>query len=220
MALTSATNAKSKVGGGGQVIDLFDEASWAGEPVNVIDDVPDLADVEFDKMTSSVCATGVWILYASTEYGSGADWWVYGTDYCSDVPAPFDNTASSIRSVGDPNAWDSPALTTYTEAYFEGEEEFMAVDSSDLQNNMAQSLIVTGCEEWTVYSESEFSGSCACVGPSDAANCWPGFYPAELPVSPLTSAKLGCDCDVKLRPKNWESAGYSANGRSGLLRNL
>ena len=44
-----------------------------------------------------VCATGVWILYASTEYGSGADWWVYGTDYCSDVPAPFDNTASSIR---------------------------------------------------------------------------------------------------------------------------
>ena len=45
------------------------------------------------------------------------------------------------RSVGDPNAWDSPALTTYTEAYFEGEEEFMAVDSSDLQNNMAQSLI-------------------------------------------------------------------------------
>ena len=46
-------NHQSKVGGGGQVIDLFDEASWAGEPVNVIDDVPDLADVEFDKMTSS-----------------------------------------------------------------------------------------------------------------------------------------------------------------------
>ena len=50
-----------------------------------------------------LCWSGIWILYAEVSYNTAAasasNWWGWGEGFCSNVPASFANTASSLRSL-------------------------------------------------------------------------------------------------------------------------
>merc|ERR1712080_352397 len=40
----------------------------------------------------------------------------------------------------------------------------------------AQSVIVTGCNPWTLYEYSNYKGKSMCVYPENTSKCSPGFY--------------------------------------------
>ena len=48
--------------------------------------------------------SGIWLLYADANYNvansAGSNYWVFGDNFCTDVPAGFDNMASSLRYTG------------------------------------------------------------------------------------------------------------------------
>ena len=61
---------------------------------------------------------------------------------------------------------------------------------------MPRSIIVTGCQPWTVYNETSFEGDALCLFPSDTENCYPSFYetPQDLDgfANNIQSTRLGC----------------------------
>merc|ERR1712142_830863 len=72
-----------------------------GDRIRAIDYIPALRNYNFDNRIGSCCFTGTWLLYGEENYNSyntgAANWWAYGDNYCLDVPAAFDNQASSLR---------------------------------------------------------------------------------------------------------------------------
>merc|ERR1711997_1187750 len=107
----------------------------------------------------------------------GANWWAYGDNYCTNVPAQFDNQASSLRFTGAPDDLRYDTLNLYFNDYFIGDEEFTYDDKPALNyDNRAKSVIVTGCHPWTLYQYDNYQGQAMCVYPSDTSSCNPGFY--------------------------------------------
>merc|ERR1711874_672994 len=127
---------------------------------------------------------------------NSADWWAYGDNYCCDLPSGFTNKASSIRFTGAPDDWKHDTLNMYFEEYFIGEEEFTYTDSPVLQHpDRAKSVIVTGCSNWTLYSEPQYQGRSLCVMPESDHICTPGLYTTSQSLGALAgrgaSARTG-----------------------------
>merc|ERR1719391_499735 len=64
-------------------------------------------------------------------------------------------------------------------------ENFMGRDKAVFSNLFrldfpVHSLIVTGCDSWTLYSEAGFRGYAVCVFNADPTSCNAGFYPRTV----------------------------------------
>ena len=70
------------------------------------------------------------------------------------LPSGFNNLASSLRFVGSASNWQEDRLHLYFSEFFAGGEEIVLGNTQELRyNDMATSLIVTGCEPWTVFQD-------------------------------------------------------------------
>jgi len=194
-----------------QSLTCFSRAQGEGNILRATDYIEDLTRYNFDNQARSCCVTGVWVVYGregyNKRYPTEPNWWVYGADYCTDVPRGFENKASSIRFVGAPDDWKYDTLNLYFENYFIGEEEFMYDDKSVLQHdNRAKSIIVTGCSGWTLYQYDNYQGYAICVYPSDISTCNPGFYSTStklgMMAGQVSSVRRGCYARDKIYPEN------------------
>jgi len=197
-----------------QYTDLYDNSGHSGTMVRITDYVPTLRSQNFDNRVESLCVTGIWLLYADENYNvnnvAGSNYWVFGDNYCTNVPSQFNNKASSARFTGAPDAWKADTLNIYVNDYFIGGEEYTYGDVSEFQNNdRAKSIIVTGCSAWTVYEHSNYKGMCKCLYPASTSDCTPGFYNNEASLGYLqrtiSSARKGCYCSSKVQPTNYLS---------------
>merc|ERR1711915_798074 len=123
------------------------------------------------------------------------------------VPSGFENRASSMRFTGAPDDWTASTINMYYNEYFIGDEEYAYNDvSAVLRNNAAKSVIVTGCQPWTVYSNTGYTGNCKCLYPENTSTCKPGFYSTESSLGymsrSISSARKGCYCSQKALPDN------------------
>merc|ERR1711973_464621 len=208
-----------------QFMDCYDYANQGGDRLRAIDYMPDLSGYNFDNKISYCCITGVWILYADRDYNTNnlgsANWWVYGDNYCTNVPNGFDNQASSLRYTGAPDAWTADTLNLYLNDFFIGGEEYTYADLPQLNyNDQTKSIIVTGCSGWTLYTDSNYKGSCKCVWPSDTNKCFPGFYKDQQSLgfmaNSISSTRRGCFCGTSIYPDNHDTQSLDG-GASGFF---
>jgi len=206
-----------------QVLTCYDFSSGGGDSVRAIDYIPNLGSYNFDNRISSCCFTGTWILYAEQNYNGysvgSANWWAYGENACMDTPAQFSNVASSLRYTGAPDDWKYPTLNIYFNDYFIGDEEFTYNDMPQFNyNDRSKSIIVTGCQPWTIYQYTNYQGRAMCIFPSDTSLCTPGLYPTSSNLGALagdvSSARRGCYAKEKVYPVNYglKSGSGSASG--------
>jgi len=220
-----AVGSKSTGKGNDQFLDCYDYSNGGGDSVHAIDYVPALKYYNMNDKIGSCCFTGIWMLYAEEDYNGystgSSNWWAYGDNYCLDVPSQFDNQASSLRFTGAPDDWKYDTLNIYFNDYFVGDEEFTYNDMPQLNyDNRAKSLIVTGCDAWTIYQYDNYQGNAMCVFPSDSSSCTPGFYPTSQNLGSLagqvSSARRGCYAQEKVFPANF-GVRTGANGGSGFF---
>jgi len=213
---------------GSQTADCYDYPNSGGDRITVVDYISDLAEYWWDNKVESCCFTGIWLLYDGVNYNSenpdASDWWVYGDNYCTDVPQGFKNKASSIRYTGSPDNWRQDSVNLYFQEYFIGEEEFTYSDKETLNyDNRAQSVLVTGCSPWTLYEFPSFSGRAVCVYPEDSSKCSPGFYSTRQSLGPVagtvSSVRKGCYARETRRPDNQRltKGQHLQNGTSGFF---
>jgi len=123
----------------------------------------------FDNRAYSFCANGIYLYYDYPNFNAGVNAnmeYVFGpNNYCGN----FQNIAgrvSSMRFAGDPKNYRTDSLTLYVGTYFQGEEEYLLRDASNLNLDLqASSLIVTGVTGWTLYDKPSFQGNALCVYP-------------------------------------------------------
>jgi len=162
-------------------------------------------------------------LYAEQNYNGynvgASNWWAYGDNSCLNTPTQFDNVASSLRYTGAPDDWKYSTLNMYFNDYFIGDEEFTYNDMPQFNyDNRAKSIIVTGCQPWTVYQYNNYQGRAMCVFPSDSSQCTPGLYPTSSSLGSLagdvSSARRGCYAQEKVYPVNYglKSGSGAASG--------
>ena len=214
-AKTADNTAKATV----QYLDCFDYTNQGGERLRAIDYIPALYNYNFDNRISSCCFTGIWLVYADEDYNErnvgAANWWAYGNNYCTNVPAAFDNVASSLRFTGAPDGWEFDVLNLYFNDFFIGDEEYMYGDAAQMNyDNRARSVIVTGCSAWTLYQFNNYQGERLCVWPANTAACYPGFYTTGqslgLLAGQVSSARKGCFAKRSVMPDNYEPEGKAA----------
>jgi len=207
-----------------QTLTCYDGRSGVGDSVRAIDYIPNLQGYGMDNRIESCCFTGIWMLYADADYNAynpgSSNWWAYGENYCIDVPAPFSNAASSLRFTGAPDDWKYPTLNFYFNDYFIGDEEFTYNDMPQLNyDNRARSIIVTGCDAWTIYQYDNYRGSSMCLFPGDSSACNPGLYPNSQSLGMLagtvSSARRGCYAQKKMYPVNYNRGMNSRTAATG-----
>ena len=194
-----------------QSLKCFTGKAGKGDMLEATHYIETMKTYAFDDRICSCCFTGIWILYAKENFNkaspSSAYWWAYGDNYCTNVPAGFENKASSMRYVSAPDDWKYDTLNLYVENFFIGDEEFLYNDMGTLKyDNRAKSVIVTGCSAWTLYQYDNYQGAALCVFPSHMGNCNPGFYSTSDQLGVLagqvSSVRRGCFATEKAYPEN------------------
>merc|ERR1719232_1727766 len=187
----------------------YDYFGQQGSSLIIYDYVPDLLQLGgWDNLFSSCCFYGTWVLYDDYQYNgnnpNAQAYSAWGENYCTDLQGSpsFDNKASSVRFVGAPDGYKYDTINLYQYDFYMGLEQYAYGDAPTLNyDNLGRSVIVTGCNPWTLYEYNNFQGRCACVYPSDQSNCYPGFYQDLGNVAnQISSVKRGCYCNKKLAP--------------------
>ena len=96
-----------------------------------IQEVDELRRHGLNDKCASFMFFGVWIIYEDDWFKSSSTvWWAYGDHYETNVPAGFENKASSLRYIGSLNKdWKSDSLTLYFRSYFvEGNPMMMRIE--------------------------------------------------------------------------------------------
>ena len=225
------TGMPPRSGGEGLVANCFErELNQGGETLRIIDYTSDLGPFRWDNRIRSICVTGIWIVYSDANYNTAnpgaTNMWAFGNEHCLNVPAGFENKASSMRYTGVPDAWTSSSINFYYHEYFIGGEEYSYVDYPQLSyNDNTKSIIITGCEPWTVYADRNYLGNCKCLVPASTTKCTPGFYSTESSLGymarSISSARKGCYCAKTALPDN-HGVKDDVNGAHGFFpaRNL
>jgi len=207
-----SSNFSSEVKASSQQLVCYDLNNGGGQSYRFTDYAPNLGSYNWDNKITSCCFTGLWILYAEQNYNrastGSSNWWAYGDYSCLDTPTPFNNVASSLRYAGGPADWKANTLSMYFNDYFIGDEEFTFNDMTQVNfYDKAKSLIVTGCQPWTVYEDNDYKGKAMCVWPSDSTQCTPGLYPTSTSLGSLaatiSSVRRGCFAKENLFPVNY-----------------
>ena len=159
-------------------------------------------------------------LFDEKDYNGSKSLWMYGYNNLVTIPTEFENKVSSLRFPGAPDDWKATSLNLYNQENFMGEEEFTYEDISNFTIE-AKSIIVTGCQPWTVYMESNYQGESKCIYPSDIKMCTPGLYPTVSSLEGLSSkifsARRGCHGKEEIRNDLGAVSNPSATGAFGIL---
>merc|ERR1712142_155967 len=188
-----------------QFADCYDYEQGNGAGFHVSDYIPVLRNYGWDNKLSS----------------NGAIWWAFGINNCLDVPSEFNNDASSIRHPGAQDDYMADTLNLYFADKFSGDEEYMYTDMPLLNfDDRARSVIVTGCNPWTLYEYDNYGGSAMCVFPGSTVDCTPGLYPTSESLGSLagrvSSTRKGCYAQEHVLPVN-HGARMEGNGLSGFF---
>ena len=179
-----------------------------------------IQEVGIDKNISSCRFTGIWILYDGNNYNGSASFWMYGYNNLVTIPTDFKNKVSSLRYPGAPDDWKATRLNIYNQESFMGDEEFTYEDISKFTIE-AKSIIITGCQPWTVYMESNYQGESKCIYPSDMKKCTPGLFPTVSSLKgqagKILSARRGCQGGEQLRNEIKAFSSLTVAGASGIL---
>jgi len=192
-----------------QTITCYENRDLSGSSVKAVDYISDLRNYNFDNRIQSCCVqSGIWILYSDKDYNSGTtagnSFYMFGDNYCTNVPRQFLRTASSLRFTGAPDGYKFDTLNFYHQINFSGREEYTYNDKDNMvfPDNI-NSLVLTGCTAWTLYGSSGYRNPIGCVYPADQTNCYPGMYRnlRSLGVQRVGSVRRGCYSPYRLYPQ-------------------
>jgi len=180
--------------------------------------VPDLRVQNFDDRTLSVCAIGLWMMYVNYNYNennlSGVEF-VFGR---GPLPTctPFNlislgGYVSSIRFVGSAEDYRSDSFTLFQEDWFQGQEEYLTVDTPSLGlAGNHKSIVITGMSAFTIFDQVNYAGNSICLYPP--GNNEPYLIEnvldeIDVPYGAIRSIRKGCVSTNKLTPTEFNAQG-------------
>ena len=76
----------------------------------------------------------------------------WGEGYCVDFDGSFSQRASSARFAGPPDGYKYSTLSLYQHDGYSGNEQWFYDETPSTEiDNFGKSVIVTGCDAWTLY---------------------------------------------------------------------
>ena len=76
----------------------------------------------------------------------------WGEGYCVDFDGSFSQKASSARFAGPPDGYKYSTLSLYQHDGYSGNEQWFYDETPNMEiDNFGKSVIVTGCDAWTLY---------------------------------------------------------------------
>merc|ERR1712029_1047142 len=137
--------------GSNQNLRCFDKPNESGYYVNIgTTAVPDLSrsPYNFDNRAVSCRFNGIYFLYDNYNFN------------------PNGNAAVYAETWGDGYKYDT--FNTYQYEYYQGSEQYFYQDATYTQvDNFGRSVVVTGCNPWTVYDYQNYGGQAVCFYPAD-----------------------------------------------------
>ncbi|CAB4069980.1 unnamed protein product [Lepeophtheirus salmonis] len=161
-------------------IKVYDRINLQGDSREFTGYQRDLRSEGFDNKVCSASMDGIWILYEHLDFNTkdGMSYFAWGNSYDVLNFGKMKYHTSSLRSAGIGNFLQRSTLNFYEKEGFGGREQYYSGDIPFLMEEMNfHSLILTGCEPWTLYDDKFFDGDRICVFPGDEDRCYPGFFP-------------------------------------------
>ncbi|CAG0884153.1 unnamed protein product [Darwinula stevensoni] len=181
----------------------FDEGGAWSSRIGYCPDFRDCDPFIGDNTVSSTCVVGIWLFYSEYFYNYenfGGVEWVHGTNYCTNLGA-LSNQVSSLKYVGHPYNWKIDTITLYEFDLFFGLEYHEWVDATEVPEQLSGvgSVIITGENNWTVYSLPNYDGDRVCLGVDQGQ--YVGFAPdlTAFGVGTVGSFRRGCFSDRNLQ---------------------
>merc|ERR1712110_591449 len=176
--------------GSNQNLRCFDQPNESGYYVNIgTTAVPDLSrsPYNFDNRAVSCRFNGIYFLYDN--YNANLNDFAY--------------KASSVRLTGAPDGYKYDTFNTYQYEFYQGSEQYFYQDATYTQvDNFGRSVVVTGCNPWTVYDSRNYGGFSICFYPADTRKCSPGFFRNSQVMGGMSgrisSVRKGCFSHIKL----------------------
>jgi len=183
----------------------YENPDYSGDEVRLLEYAPYLNLYNFNNRARSCCIHGIWLLYDGYNYNSDpADrlrnmYLGWGENFCESFGSSFSAVASSARFVGPPDGYKYSTLNLFEYDYFSGREDYHYSDFPVMLSlYKVNSIIVTGCDPWTLYDGTHYRGRSVCVYPGDRHQCYPGFYKSRYNLDShgiaryVKSARVGC----------------------------
>jgi len=202
---------------------MYEQRNEAGEYLIVPHTyVADLRVHNFDDRTQSVCAIGLWFLYVNYNFNennlSGVEY-VFGTGplpNCTPLNLiSLGGYVSSVRFAGSADDYRQDSFTLFQEDWFQGQEEYLTVDTPALRlAGNHKSIVVTGTSAFTIFDQVNYAGNSICLYP-------PGNYRPYLienvlaeigvPHGSIMSVRKGCVGTHTITPKEFKAQGSNFN---------
>ncbi|XP_040572557.1 uncharacterized protein [Lepeophtheirus salmonis] len=180
---------------------LYSVAGFHGRSTEIRDYVGDLDTLNFDDVSQSAVINGVWVFYEDVDYNKynfgRRSFYGWGKNHQIPSFGQLNRAFSSIRYSGANENMKYSTLNFYEESGFMGDEQYFYFDNPSLyHDNFGKSIILTGCQPWTLYEHTSYRGDHICIYPSSTQNCEPGFYlePQDFGhfVNKVSSIRMGC----------------------------
>ncbi|XP_040572657.1 uncharacterized protein [Lepeophtheirus salmonis] len=180
---------------------LYSETGFTGYSTEIRDYVKDLSTHNFEDFSKSAIINGVWIFYENTDYNQfefgKRSFYGWGKDHKISSFGQLNRALSSVRYSGAGENMKYSTINFYEGSGFMGNEQYFYSDTPSLNHdNFGESIIVTGCDPWTLYEERSYRGDRICVYPASTQKCEPGFYiqPQDFGhfVNKVSSVRKGC----------------------------
>jgi len=205
------SNATSRTlrAGSNQNLRCYDQPNESGYYVNIgTTAVPDLSrsPYNFDNRAVSCRFNGIFFLYDNYNFNPNGNAAVYaetwGDNYNVNLN-DFAYKASSVRLTGAPDGYKYDTFNTYQYEYYQGSEQYFYQDATYTKvDNFGKSIVVTGCNPWTVYDYTNYGGQGVCFYPADTHACSPGFFRNAQVMggmqNRISSVRKGCFSNIKL----------------------
>merc|ERR1719184_119323 len=195
--------------GSNQNLRCYDQPNESGYYVNIgTTAVPDLSrsPYNFDNRAVSCRFNGIFFLYDNYNFNPNGNAAVYaetwGDNYNVNLN-DFAYKASSVRLTGAPDGYKYDTFNTYQYEYYQGSEQYFYQDATYTKvDNFGKSIVVTGCNPWTVYDYTNYGGQGVCFYPADTHACSPGFFRNAQVMggmqNRISSVRKGCFSSIKL----------------------
>lgn len=207
---TSSKDLLQENRGGYQDLWCYDRTNYGGDSLHLIAQTPKFYNYNFNNRAESCCATGMWILYPDTYYRTNSwtpkSYYLYGNNYCTNLAWDYRNKASSARFVGHPNGYKLSAINIFRNREYAGEMVrcynggCQYFTKNGYTDRIGNSLILNGCQPWTIYTGTYYSGSALCLVPP--SNCNPvlfsNFNRFSYYTGNVASARPGCYSSNKI----------------------
>ncbi|QQP54255.1 Gamma-crystallin A [Caligus rogercresseyi] len=191
----------------------YTSPNYSGYNREFRDYIEALSTYNLDNSIQSAVVSGIWLFYEDTQYNSrdfgGSSFFGWGQNLRIPTFHELNRVFSSLRYSGVGENMIESTINFYDGAGFMGREQFYYGDSSYLNyDNFGKSIIITGCEPWTLYEDKHFRGDHICLYPGSTSSCAPGFFIEPKDFGYFSNR-------VSLKPKDF---GYFSNRVSSVRR--